>query len=120
MKIAVCATSDHEEAQASSRYARSDYFAIYDTDTKAYEFLENEAKRESSGAANKATKILGDRGASVLLAPKVGPKAFEMLDAFDIEVYQYDAAMTVNAALESYFEERLLKITAASKEGHAS
>ncbi|MFW6298529.1 MAG: NifB/NifX family molybdenum-iron cluster-binding protein [Bacillota bacterium] len=120
MKIAICAESNHEEAQASNRYARSDYFAIYDTDRKTYDFFENEAKRESSGAGNKATKILGDRGTRVLLAPKVGPQAFEMLDAFEIEVYQYDAAMTVNDALEAYFEGRLLKVTESSEEGHVA
>lgn len=118
MKIAICAQSDHEEAQASTRYARSDCFAIYDTDTHAYDFLENEAKRESSGAGNKATKILGEKGVQVLLAPKVGPKAFDMLDAFGIEVFHYVSPETVNDALKAYLEGRLSKVTESSKEGH--
>lgn len=115
MKIAICAEGNTESAGASKRYARSDYFAVYDQKVSQFTFVENKAKRESSGAGNRATKILGDLGVDVLLAPKVGPKAFDMLKAFGIAAYQYDSHASVKDVLDRYLEGRLSLIS----EGHA-
>jgi|GEM_PF-231313 len=118
LKIAICADSNILDGMGSKRYARSDYFAIYDEKTLQFTFIKNEAKKESSGAGNKATKILGDHGVHVLLAPKVGPKAFDMLKAFDIEVYQYETPAKIKDILDGYIKGRFPEITQASAQGH--
>lgn len=119
MKIAICAEDNTESANASKRYARSEYFAIHDQKTEAFTFVKNEAKNESSGAGNMATKILGDFDVDVLLAPKVGPKAFDMLKAFGIAVYQYDYPAKIENVLKGYLEGRLSEIAGATGKGHA-
>ncbi|MFW5841824.1 MAG: NifB/NifX family molybdenum-iron cluster-binding protein [Bacillota bacterium] len=116
--IAICATDNTKDSLVSPRYARSNYFAIYNTSTSAYTFVENDAKKEASGASNKATKILGTHHVDVLLAPKVGPKAFDILNAFNIKVYQYEGHERIEEALNAYLEGRYHAITDANAKGH--
>lgn len=120
MKIAICADDNHASANVSKRYARSNYFAIYDDHTKELKFVVNNAKEESSGAGNKATKILGELGVGILLAPKTGPKAFDMLEAFDIETYQYAENSSVSETLTRYYEGLFPRITHSEASGHSA
>lgn len=111
MKIAICADDKYISSNVSTRYARSNYFAIYDESKETLSFIVNNAKKESSGAGNMATKTLGNLGVDVLLAPNAGPNAFDMLEAFDIKVYQYTQNTSVGETLKNYHDGLLTKIT---------
>ena len=116
-KIAICANDQNEESKASSRFARCEYYSIYDHRTLKFSFVSNIAKEEMSGAGNKAAKILSDLGVEIVLVPEIGPKAFDTLKAFDIDVFQYSGELSVRDTLYKYFEDQLKEITAPSKKG---
>lgn len=116
-RIVIPATSKDCSDLASNRFARCNYFAIYNKLTESCDWYENLAKGESSGAGNKAAKILGDLGADIVLVPEVGPKAYDMLRAFDIEVYKYDKEKTVKEVVKAFLNRELVKVVAPSVKG---
>lgn len=117
MKIAICSDGNQIDSIVSSRFARAEYFAVYDSDTLAFTYTLNSAKDEGSGAGGKAAKIISDLSADIVLVPELGPKAVEALKAFEIESYQYKQGITVREALYSYFEKKLPKLLDASVKG---
>jgi len=117
MKIAICSTGTEPESLVADRFARADYFAIYDSKTLQFSFVDNSAKREGSGAGGKAVKVLGDLDVEIVLVPELGPKAIDALVAFDIKSFQYKQGETVRAALYSYFEKKLPEMLESSVQG---
>lgn len=116
-KIAICASEMNEESRASSRFARCDYYCIYDHSTLKFSFISNIAKEAMSGAGNKAAKELNDLGVEVVLVPEIGPKAFDTLQAFDISIYKYEGELSVRDTLYQYFEDKLTEVHAPSTKG---
>lgn len=119
--ISICANSANENDLVSDRFARCEFYAVYNHQDLTFKFIANDAKDEMSGAGGKAAKQISTLGVEVALVPEVGPKAYAALEAFDIEVFQYQKGMTVRDAIYSYYEKNLNPITApntASKHGH--
>lgn len=117
MKIAICASNHTPESIVASRFARAEFFAVYNSETLQFQFFNNTAQNEGSGAGGKAVKVLGDLNVDIVLAPELGPKALEALTAFDIKSYQYKQGKTVRAALYEYFEKKLPELLDASVKG---
>lgn len=117
MKIGICASDHKPESLVSGRFARANYFAVYDSETLRFSFFDNTAKDEGSGAGGKAVKVLGDLDIDIVLVPELGPKAIETLKAFDIKSYQYKQGKTVREALYEYFEKKLPQMLDASVTG---
>lgn len=113
MKIAVCSTGDNKEALVASRFARCNYFMIYDHETSNATFIENNSKNEASGAGGKVSKYLSDLDVSVVLVPQVGPKAYDALNAFEIEAYEYLPNITVQKALKDFSKNEYSIVTEA-------
>ncbi len=113
MKIAICSTGKDETSIVASRFARAEYFIIYNHDDLSFELVENNAKNEGSGAGGKAVRLLGDLNIDIVLAPELGPKALEALNAFGIKSYQYPPDKTVRDVLYLYFEKKLPSILVA-------
>lgn len=119
--IAICAEEENPESLVSSRFARCNYYTVYNHKTLDFTFFENTAKAEMSGAGGKAAKQIADLDVKVVLVPEVGPKAYTALEAFGVEIYQYSKKpQSVRDALYEYYENKLPKLTASSKEGKHS
>ncbi len=117
MKIGISSLENNENSKVSDRFARCEYFIIYDHDTLTFESLENTAKKEGSGAGGKAVKILGDAGCDIVLVPELGPKALEALKAFEIKSYQYPREKTVREVLYLFFEKKLPELFISTSKG---
>ncbi|MCF7926261.1 MAG: NifB/NifX family molybdenum-iron cluster-binding protein [Candidatus Izimaplasma sp.] len=120
MKIAICSTTNSFEALVSNRFARCNYFAIYDNKKLNYSFVENKAKNDTSGAAKKAVKILDNLNVSIVLVPKIGSKGINNLRALNISIYQYDTLMTIKEVLYEFFEKNLKQISQPNAKGITS
>jgi|LGVF01.2.fsa_nt_gb predicted Fe-Mo cluster-binding NifX family protein len=108
IKIAICSNSDNAEGDVSNRFARCDYYTVYDSKTLGFTFVENTANKEMSGAGAKAAKLVSTLGVDVVLVPELGPKAFEALEAFEIKAYQYGSkTYSVRDALYEFYENKL-------------
>lgn len=117
MKIAICCSGNNPECSVASRFARADYFALYDSKELQFSFFDNPAKSEGSGAGGKAAQVLSDLAAEIVLVPELGPKAIDALKAFEIKSFQYKKGETVRDALYSYFEKRLPEMLDATVKG---
>lgn len=116
-KIAICADDTNPESVVSSRFARCEYYALYNHETLEFEFVENIAKNEMSGAGGKAAKQISELGAEVVLVPEVGPKAFDALEAFEVNVYRYKKEYSVRDAVYDFYAKKLDKVFAYTTKG---
>ncbi|MCK5387908.1 MAG: NifB/NifX family molybdenum-iron cluster-binding protein [Candidatus Izimaplasma sp.] len=117
MKIAISSLENKEFSKVSDRFARCEYFIIYDHDSLSFTAVINTAKDAGSGAGGKAVKILGDLNVDIVLAPELGPKALEALKAFEIRSYQYPREKTVKEVLYLFYEKKLPELLISTSKG---
>lgn len=86
MKIAITSEGNTLEAQIDSRFGRCSYFAIYDTETKQTEFLENPGKDASGGAGPAAVQFVAKQGVSRVVAGEFGGKILPLFQSLNIEM----------------------------------
>jgi len=101
MKICITSESDNLDSKVESRFGRSPYFIIYDTNTADFEAIKNPNIEESSGVGIKSGQLIADKKVSVVLTGKVGPKAFDALKAAGIEIID-TAFGTVKETIDKY------------------
>jgi predicted Fe-Mo cluster-binding NifX family protein len=107
MKIAVTSKEPHLDSQVDPRFGRAAYILIVDTDTFDYEVLDNKENANAfKGAGIQAASLVSDKDAKVLMTGYCGPKAFEVLNAAEINVAD-NVEGTVRNAVSSFNEGKL-------------
>ena len=101
MKIAVTATEDTLDAAIDPRFGRCAYFIVVDTDTMAFEAIENAAASAGGGAGIQAGQTVANAGAEAILTGNVGPNAFQTLSALGLKIYT-GVTGTVKEAIAQY------------------
>jgi predicted Fe-Mo cluster-binding NifX family protein len=86
MKIAIASTGNTLHSKMDERFGRCDFFVIYDTDTKATEFIPNPHKDAESGAGPAAVQLVASRGVSKIVAGEFGMKIKSLLDSLKIQL----------------------------------
>ena len=118
MKILITAAENKPETEVDERFGRAKWFAIYDTDSDAFEFVSNTQNVEApSGAGVQAAGNAAKAGAGVVITGNCGPKAFHALDAAGIKVI-IGAKGTVSEAVEKFKKGEYEYANAANVEGH--
>lgn len=118
MKIAITATGDTLDAEIDPRFGRAKFFALYETDDDAVEFVGNEQSLNApSGAGVQAGSNVTRTEAKVVITGNCGPKAFRVLDAAGIKVV-IGAKGTVREVAEKFKKGEYEYATAANVEGH--
>lgn len=106
MKIAIPTDDKSMKTSVCQSFGRTPYFLIYDTDTKESTFLDNSAAASQGGAGIKAAQTIVDSKAGVLLTPRCGENAAEVIHAANIKMYK-----TINASImdniDAYIEGKL-------------
>jgi predicted Fe-Mo cluster-binding NifX family protein len=88
MKIAIPVNENSINGNVNPSFGRAPYFLIYDTSSKASEFIQNPATSSSGGAGIKAAQTLVNEGVSALITNRVGENAAGVLSAAGISLYQ--------------------------------
>ena len=101
MKICITAQGKDLNSKVESRFGRSPYFIIYDTDTADFEVIENPNLSAASGVGVKSGQLIADKKVSVVLTGKVGPKASDALNAAGIKIID-NVSGTVKEAIDKY------------------
>ena len=110
MKIAVTAHGKDLDARVDERFGRADGFVVYDDETGDFVFLDNEENQQAGqGAGTNAAQLVANAGAKVLLTGHVGPRAFEVLKAAGIRVFETQAE-TVREAIEAWRAGKLSEV----------
>lgn len=107
MKIAVSAMGKTPDSQFNPRFGRASGFVVYDTDSQAVQYLDNENNiSRSQGAGISTAKMIADAGADVLITGQMGPKAAQVISQANLKVYVFSSG-TVNDAITAFQENRL-------------
>src|SRR5690554_2878380 len=92
MKITIPVDDKSLSSNVCVSFGRTPYFLIYDTDTQKSVFLDNSAAASTGGAGIKAAQIIVDNKANVLLTPRCGQNAADVIKSADIEIYKTTSA----------------------------
>ncbi len=118
MKVAFTASGKNLDSPLDTRFGRAPGFLVYDTDSGAAEFIDNQQSLNAAqGAGIQAAETVIRTGARALVTGHCGPKAFRVLSAAGVKVYNTDQT-TVAAALEAFKAGRLKPAQSADVEGH--
>lgn len=118
VKIAFTALAGDLDAPLDLRFGRAPGFLVYDLESGAVEVLDNSENREAAqGAGIRSAELVARTGAKMLVTGHCGPKAFRVLAAAGIRIYNTDAR-TVAEALERYRKGDLKEASSANVNGH--
>ena len=118
MKLAVTTTGETLDAPLDPRFGRAARFLVYDLDQDTFELLDNAQNLAAAqGAGVQAAETVARAGVQGLITGHCGPKAFRVLSAVNIPVYNTDAA-TVAEAIARFRGGELAAARTADVEGH--
>jgi len=120
VKIAFSTSGEDLSAPLDTRFGRAPKFLIYDLDTNTFTVVDNRKTMDSAqGAGIQSAETVARSGAKAVVTGNCGPKAFRVLSAAGIRIFN-TGAPTVEEALELYRAGRLTEADAANVEGHWS
>ena len=88
MKIAIPVDERNIKTKVSQNFGRAPFFLIYDTETLESSYIDNKGASSTGGAGIKAAQTIVDSKAEVLLTPRCGENAADVLKAADIKIYE--------------------------------
>jgi predicted Fe-Mo cluster-binding NifX family protein len=110
VKIGISANGKNLEDTISEVFARCPYFIIAEIENgkiKSFEAVKNEAGGRSGGAGIFAAKLMAEKDVKAVITKNIGPRAFEVLKQFNIEVYQGEGE--IKKAIEEFIQGKLKK-----------
>jgi predicted Fe-Mo cluster-binding NifX family protein len=110
MKIGISANGKNLEDTISEVFARCPYFIIAEIENgkiKSFEAIENEISGRMGGAGIFAAQLMAEKDVKAVITKNIGPRAFEVLKQFNIEVYQGEGE--IKKAIEEFIQGKLEK-----------
>ena len=93
MKIAIPVDEKTLKSNICVSFGRTPYFLIHDTETEENVFIDNSAAASTGGAGIKAAQMIVDNQANVLLTPRCGENAVDVLKSADIKIFKTTSAL---------------------------
>jgi len=100
MKIAIPVDDKTMDTKVCISFGRTPYFLIYDTESKESTFLDNAAASSPGGAGILAAQFVVDNKANVLLTPRCGQNAADVINGANIKIYK-----TMNDSLKDNIDD---------------
>jgi predicted Fe-Mo cluster-binding NifX family protein len=110
MKIGISANGKNLEDTISEVFARCPFFIIAEIENgkiKSFEAIENKAGLGRGGAGIFAAKLMAEKDIKAVITKNIGPRAFDVLKQFNIEVYQGEGE--IKKAIEEFIQGKLEK-----------
>ena len=118
MKIALTTSGKDLKAPLDHRFGRAPKFLVYDLEAKTFEVVDNDQNLNAAqGAGIQSAQNIARLGAKALVTGHCGPKAFRVLQAAKIKIYNTTAS-TVSEAINDYRNGKLTEAASADVEGH--
>lgn len=122
MKVAFSTSGQDLDGPLDQRFGRAARFLVCEMESPSgsFQLIDNEQNLQASqGAGVQAAQTIVSSGATRLVTGNCGPKAFRVLKAAGIEVYNSEAS-TINEALDLLTSGKLTPAQSANVEGHWS
>jgi predicted Fe-Mo cluster-binding NifX family protein len=118
MKIVFTTSGNTLQAPLDSRFGRAPKFLVYDLEGNTVEVIDNRQNLDAvQGAGIQSAEAVARLGAKALVTGHCGPKAFRVLSAAGIKIYNTNVR-TVAEALEQYRAGKLTEAESADVEGN--
>jgi predicted Fe-Mo cluster-binding NifX family protein len=118
VKIALTTSGNDINAPLDTRFGRAPKFLVYDLDSETFEVFDNQQNLNAAqGAGIQSAELVARLGAKALVTGHCGPKAYRVLNAAGIKIYNTDAP-TVAVAVEQYRAGKLSESKNADVESH--
>lgn len=118
MKLVFTSTGCDLSVTLDPSFGRAANFLIFDLQTQQFEVVSNQQNMDAAqGAGIQAAQTIVKTGAEALITGHCGPKAFRVLEAAGVKVFNTDAP-TVAEALARYRAGELVEAQSANVEGH--
>lgn len=109
--IAICSSGDKPSDLVDGRFGRCQYFIIWNPQESKFTSLKNSGMEAAHGAGTGAAQVLLQNQVGTVLASRIGPKAFQVLNAAGIKIYSAEENMTVEELLKKYHNGQLTTIS---------
>ena len=87
MKLCITSQGPELSSPVDPRFGRASWFIIYETETGAFEALDNARNlNAASGAGVQAAATVADKGCDWVISGHIGPKALAVLQAGGVKV----------------------------------
>ena len=118
MKLIFTTSGENVDALLDPSFGRARNFLLYDPESGSCQVISNQQNLNAAqGAGIQAAQMIVKAGAQALITGHCGPKAFRVLEAAGVKVYNTDAP-TIVEALARFRAGRLTEAMAANVEGH--
>jgi len=117
MKIAFCLSDKSPVSELDQRFGRCSWFLISDDSGEVGEVLENMGKEDAHGAGTGVVKFLANHDVDTIVAPRLGPKAFQAIEAFGIKGWHQGECATAQEALLYLKKGKLEAMTSPMAQG---
>ena len=118
MRVAISTAGTTLADPVDSRFGRTPQFLLVDSETGAYEVIDNAQNLQAAqGAGIQSAQTVARAGAGVVLTGHVGPKAFATLSAAGISVITGVSGSAENA-FAAYMGGELTPTSTADVDGH--
>ena len=111
MKIAITASKPDLSSPVDPRFGRCPYFIITEVkDNKIgeIEIIKNKNIDQTGGAGISTAQLMAEKDINVVITGNVGPRALDVLNQFNIEVYSEEG--TIKDVLQKLIDGKLKKI----------
>jgi len=86
MRVALASTGNTLDSLLDKHFGRCSYFVVYDTDSKAMEFIPNPYKYADEGAGTSSVELVSTRKVSKIISGEFGMKIKPLLDSLKIQM----------------------------------
>ena len=88
MKILLPVNDENMEAGICASFGRAPYFMLWETESETVLYIENPGAASSGGAGIKAAQAVADQKPDVLLVPRIGKNASDVIDVAKIKIFK--------------------------------
>lgn len=86
MKVAIASTENNYESFINKHFGHCAYFVIYDTDSKATEFIANPNKDLDENAGTASVQLIASKNVTKIISGEFGMKIKPLLDSLKIQM----------------------------------
>jgi len=109
MRVAIPIENESMEGQVCPSFGRTPFYLIYDDVSAETKYLVNEAAVASGGAGIKAAQLLVDEHIDVVITPRCGKNAAEVLQGASVKIYKSEGDM-IKLNVEAFTKGELVEL----------
>lgn len=106
MRIAIPSTGKTLTSPLSDTLGRAPFLIIYDSSSGDYDSMENPGFQIQDGSGLKASEIILEKSADVLLTREVGRKSYSVLQKEHIKIQLLNSGGSVKSAINKYLKKQ--------------